>query len=164
MSETLSRGPSRTASSEDRALAIAVYVLLFLSPFFFGLTGLIGGVLALARLGQADTLTRSHYAFQGRIFWIAIAGFLASVVLMALGGSVMIAHIFQLALRQGGGWDGWDASFSDGSNGHLNLGGLGLFLLGLIGLVADCLWLMLASVFGGVRLASDQPIGTLKRA
>jgi uncharacterized membrane protein len=162
MSDALSRGPAASASSDDRVLSGLVYVLIFASPFFAGFTALIGIVLAYVRSTAGEPIARSHYRFQIRIFWIGLGLLVLSIAALLLGAGVVFTHIFEVAMRHGGGWDAWDASFSDGSNAHLNLAGLILVLLGALILGADMLWLMLASVFGFARLVSGEAVGRVR--
>lgn len=164
MTDTVSRGPAATASSEDRVLAAIVYALLFLTPFFAGVTALIAVVLAYVRRPAAEALSRSHYAFQIRMFWIGLVLLVLSVVLGLVGAGVLITHFLDVSLRQGGGWDAWDVSFNDNGVTHLNLAGLTVLVLSGLLLLGDMLWLMLASVFGVARLLSGAPIGRLKAA
>lgn len=66
-------------------LVLAIYVLYFVG-YFTGITALIGVIIAHIQVGAADPITRSHYAFQIRTFWIGlgyiILGLLLSVVLV----------------------------------------------------------------------------------
>jgi uncharacterized membrane protein len=55
----------------DNMLAIAVYVLYFIS-YFCGITVLVGLVIAHVKVDEATPLLRSHYRFQIRTFWIGL--------------------------------------------------------------------------------------------
>jgi uncharacterized membrane protein len=162
MSDTVSRGPAAAASSEDRIIAGLTYGLLFLTPFFGGLTTLIAVVLAYVRRRGADPISRTHYDFQLRIFWIGAAVLAASIVATLLGAGVLISHALEFHARNGSGWDAWDVSFGDDSNAHLNVGGLIVLALSALAATVGVLWMMLASVFGLARLLSSEPIGRLK--
>ena len=164
MSDAVSSGPAASASSDDRVLSGLVYVLLFAAPFFAGITALIGVVLAYVRRTTADPVARGHYEFQIRSFWIAVALLVLAIAALLLGAGVVFTHVFEMALRQGGGWDAWDASFSDGSNAHLNLAGLLLAVVGALILGADMLWLLLSAVFGFARLVSGEGVGRARGA
>jgi uncharacterized membrane protein len=154
MSDTASRGPVVAASSEDRILATVIYVLYFVAPFFCGLTGLVGAVVAYVRRPLAQGLEQSHYAFQIRILWTVLAIFLLALVGAAIGVLLLIG---QRANGMGDYFEPtriWrDAAFT---------GGLVLVVVSGLALVADVLWLMLASVFGVARLLSNEPIGRIK--
>jgi uncharacterized membrane protein len=71
----------------DRGLALVVYVL-YLIAYFTGVTAIIGVIIAHIRAGDADPVTRSHYRFQIRTFWIGIlylvVGGLLSVVIIGI--------------------------------------------------------------------------------
>jgi uncharacterized membrane protein len=164
MSDVVSRGPAATASSEDRILTTAVYVLYFVAPFFCGFTALVGAVIAYARRPLADALNRTHYAFQIRLFWIGFALLGAAAVAALAGAGVLIAHLFDATMRGGAGWDGWDVDFGDEARGHLNLAGLVVLIVSTVLAGASVLWTMLAAVFGVARLLSGEPIGRLKGA
>lgn len=164
MSDAVSRGPAATASSEDRILTVLVYVLLFVTPFFAGVTALIGVVLAYVRRPAAEALCRSHYAFQIRVFWIVFAVLAAAAIAAFTGAGVLISHFFDVTVRSGAGLDGWDVSFGDGGPSHLNVAGLVMLILSFVLGTAGLLWTMLASVFGLARLLSGEPIRRLKGA
>lgn len=143
MSDVVSRGPGVGTSSEDRVVAGIIYGLLFLTPFFFGLTTLVAPVLAYVRRPRADAINRSHYAFQTRIFWIALAVFLLCIVAASLG----LLMTFDIL------WPGQPAGI-----------GVTLMVVAAVVLIVDMLWLMLSAVFGLARLLSGEPIGRLKAA
>lgn len=163
MSDTVSRVPAAIASNEDRILGVLVYVLMFLTPFFAGVTALIGVVVAYVRRPAAEPLCRSHYAFQIRIFWSGLVLLALSVVAALLGAGVLLSHVLDLKLRSGAGLDAWDVGFG-GGGAHLNVAGVVALVLSGALMVGGLLWTMLASVFGVVRLLSGEPIGRLKGA
>ena len=53
----------------DYGLALSVYVL-YLLGFFTGLTAVIGLIIATMQGDRADPVSRSHFRFQVRTFWI----------------------------------------------------------------------------------------------
>jgi uncharacterized membrane protein len=164
MSDTVSRGPAGAASSEDRVLAALIYGLLFLTPFFAGVTALIAVVLAYVRRKAADPLSQTHYGFQIKTFWIALIVLIAAIAAAFLGAGVLITHALEVHARNGSGWDAWDVAFGEDSQAHLNIAGLIVLAISALAILADALWLMLASVFGVARLLSNEPIGRLKAA
>jgi uncharacterized membrane protein len=159
MSDVVSRGPGVVASSEDRVVAGIIYGLLFLTPFFFGLTALIAPVLAYVRRPLADPLTRSHYAFQTRIFWIALVIFVLCIVAASIGLLITFG-----ALGPGQPMGVLDVQRQVEASRRLHIVGVTLVVAGAVALIADMLWLMLAAVFGLARLLSGEPIGRLKAA
>ena len=71
-------------NSGESGMALAVYIL-YLVGLVFGITFLIGVVLAYVSRGSAPGWLASHYSFQIRTFWI---GFLFTVV------SILTTFIF----------------------------------------------------------------------
>jgi uncharacterized membrane protein len=165
MSDVVSRGPAATASSEDRILTTAVYVLYFVAPFFCGITALIGAVVAYVRRPLADGLNRTHYAFQIRTFWIFLVVFVVALI-AAIAGLILAIAAPDVEPR------GIADFFTDGARHAQAVPGFGigvrggalLAVIGGLAMGADVLWLMLASVFGVARLLSGEPIGRLKGA
>lgn len=79
MSQT---GPnsSQQPAMSNKQLALIVYIL-YLAAYLTGITGLIGVIIAHVKIGDADELTRTHYQFQIRTFWIGILYLVVGVVL-----------------------------------------------------------------------------------
>lgn len=75
---------SAAVFSEDRTLPIVVYAL-YLLGFTNGITFLIGLVVAYANRDSAGPAVRSHYTFQIRSFWLAIAWCMIGVALVVVG-------------------------------------------------------------------------------
>ena len=69
---------------EDRNLPAVVYGL-YLLGLINGLTILVGLVIAYANRGGAGPRARSHYVFQIRTFWTAIAWWIIACVLLFWG-------------------------------------------------------------------------------
>jgi len=140
----------------DHLVAMAGYVLLFVSVFMVGVPALAALALAFAHKSDTHLLARSHFRFQLRIFWTAI-------LFLALGlGSVVVAAGF------GVGWIyrlvAQSPAFAGAvHSGHLSAwsGGIaGLLLVAAVLLTAlAALWTLGASLFGFVRLLSNKPIG-----
>jgi uncharacterized membrane protein len=55
----------------DEQLVLIVYLLYF-AAYIFGVTALIGVIIAHIRFPDAILLLRSHYQFQIRTFWIGL--------------------------------------------------------------------------------------------
>lgn len=70
--------------SEDRTLPTVVYTL-YLLGLINGLTILIGLVIAYANRDRAGRAMETHYTFQIRSFWLAIAWWIIAMVLLAWG-------------------------------------------------------------------------------
>jgi uncharacterized membrane protein len=67
-------------SLSDKQLALIVYIL-YLAGYITGITGLIGVIIAHVKIGDADELTRTHYQFQIRTFWIGVLYLVVGVIL-----------------------------------------------------------------------------------
>jgi uncharacterized membrane protein len=70
--------------SEDRTLPTVVYAL-YLLGLINGLTVLVGLIVAYANRDRAGPAMESHYTFQIRTFWIAIAWWIIATVLFLWG-------------------------------------------------------------------------------
>ena len=64
----------------DEQLVLIVYLLYF-AAYIFGITALIGVIIAHIRFPDATLLLRSHYQFQIRTFWIGILYLVVGTVL-----------------------------------------------------------------------------------
>jgi uncharacterized membrane protein len=71
---------NRAADRDDRLLAGLNYVLYLLGNII-GVTTVIGLIIAYARKDTAPTWLHSHYVFQIRTFWNAIAGLVISTIM-----------------------------------------------------------------------------------
>lgn len=71
-------------------LALIVYILYFVG-YITGITALIGVIIAHVQVGEADPLSRSHYQFQIRTFWIGVLYVIIGVIL-----SFIIIGVFVL--------------------------------------------------------------------
>ena len=71
-------------SSDDRTLPTVVYAL-YLLGLINGLTVIIGLIIAYANRDRAGPAMESHYTFQIRTFWIAIAWWIIAGVLIFWG-------------------------------------------------------------------------------
>ncbi len=71
----------------DDSLAFIVY-LLYGAGYFFGISALVGVIVAHMKVNDADPMLRSHYQFQIRTFWIGLLyltiGILLCVVLIGI--------------------------------------------------------------------------------
>ena len=70
MSSTESNS-TRPPVVSDEQLVLIVYLLYF-AAYIFGITALIGVIIAHLRFPDATVLLRSHYQFQIRTFWIGL--------------------------------------------------------------------------------------------
>ena len=82
MSQTIHDAPNAPSTDRDDKLFAALNYGLFLLGNVIGLTTLIALIIAYARRPAAPHWLQSHYTFQIRTFWIAVAGFVASSILI----------------------------------------------------------------------------------
>jgi uncharacterized membrane protein len=65
----------------DEQLVLIVYLLYF-AAYIFGITALIGVIIAHIRFPDATLLLKSHYQFQIRTFWIGLLYVVVGAVLV----------------------------------------------------------------------------------
>lgn len=162
MSDTVSSGHASPPSSDDRNLAFLVYALLFIAPFVFGFTGLVGVVISYVRRPDADALVRSHYNFQIRVFWISVVLAILGAVAFIFGLGVVINDLIQAVTHNGQGWDAWSVASVEESDFEFNAASVIGFILWMVITAVASLWLMAASIFGVARLAGGAPIGRIE--
>lgn len=80
---------------------IQLIYILYLVGLVFGLTALVGIILAYMNRAKADTVAASHYTYLIRTFWMGLAYALLSMVLMmvGIGFLLMIALVVWLIVR-----------------------------------------------------------------
>jgi uncharacterized membrane protein len=159
MTEAVSSGPTSSASSEDRNLAFVVYALLFIAPFLAGLSALAAVVIAYVRRPVCDPIMSSHYRFQIKVFWVGAVLTLLSVVALMYGLGIVFGDVFDALSNHGQGWDAWDVASVEEADFRFRPTSLIGFSLWLVMAGVTALWVMGASIFGSVRLASHQAIG-----
>jgi uncharacterized membrane protein len=81
--------PSPQPAMSDTQLTLIVYILYF-AAYITGITGLIGVIIAHLKIGNADPLTRTHYQFQIRTFWIGILYVVIGAVLTVVMIGILI--------------------------------------------------------------------------
>ncbi|MGN6286615.1 MAG: DUF4870 family protein [Afipia sp.] len=67
-----------------KSLVLTVYILYAIG-FFTGLTALIGVIIAHVKASTADEVSRSHFRFQIRTFWVGL--------LLLLTGSFLLYFV-----------------------------------------------------------------------
>lgn len=141
----------------DSNLALLNYALLFTSILFAGLPGLAAVVIAYAQRDVGNTALRSHYNFQIRIFWIALALTAVAAVAALAGLAVGIGQIIDFGMTTG--WDAWDTVSFELDDIRLAPAMVMLLSTAAIAFVAACLWLLTAPVVGFIRLVSQRGMG-----
>jgi uncharacterized membrane protein len=61
---------------------VLIVYLLYFAAYIFGITALIGVIIAHIRFPDATLLLRSHYQFQIRTFWIGLLYVVVGAVLV----------------------------------------------------------------------------------
>lgn len=87
-------------NAEDAGSAKLVYIL-YLVSVIFGLTSIIGLIMAYINRGEAPTWLQSHYQFQIRTFWIGMLyGFIGLVLApILIGWFVLIFALVWFVVR-----------------------------------------------------------------
>ncbi len=84
----------------DYGLALAVYIL-YLLGFFTGLTAVIGVIIASMQGDRADPVSRTHFRFQIRTFWIGLLFVVVGVVALhvVIGGLILLWWVIWTLIR-----------------------------------------------------------------
>jgi uncharacterized membrane protein len=86
-------GPPANAFSDDRQMALIIYIL-YLLPLG-GLTHVVGLVLAYVSRESAPEWLRSHYTLQIRTFWMSLLYFaIATVLCITIIGLIVGVPLF----------------------------------------------------------------------
>jgi len=156
MSDTGSSGATARAQSDDRTLAFVVYAMLFLAPFVFGLTALIGVAIAYVRRPEAERLVASHYRFQVRVFWVGFAlSVLAALAIMI--GMGMIFWELAAAFLSNMPTDPAEA-VTRNLDVDLPVAAFVSLIVAGCAWVATAFWMIIASVAGALRLSAGRGI------
>ncbi len=145
----------------DRNLAYVVYGLLFFSVFFAGAPALVAIAIAYARRGDVSPMVASHHRFQIVIFWVAmVLAMIAGLCVLGALGS-LIANLARSVSHEGS----WTLnSFSlEVSDVHLPVATITFGAGAMVATLLTGFWLVIASVFGALRLASGRGIGQSRR-
>jgi uncharacterized membrane protein len=77
-------------NAEDAGSAKLVYIL-YLASVVFGITSIIGLIMAYINRGQAPGWLQSHYQFQIRTFWIGLLyGLIGAILAIVLIGWIIL--------------------------------------------------------------------------
>ena len=140
----------------DRGVALTAYGLLFISPFMLGAPALAGMGMAYAHRDDAHSLMRSHYRFQIRIFWTTLLCMVLGVALALGAGGLAIGSLYHflretfpaMGLPQGG--------FH--IIGNVQEEESWLLIAGIAFLVGGVGYILIASIYGFVKLLANRPI------
>lgn len=140
----------------DRGVALTAYGLLFIAPFMLGAPALAGFGMAFAHRDDTHTVIRSHYRFQMRIFWTTVVCLVLGAALTLGAGSLALGQFYHF-LRE---------TFP---NLGLPAGGLHLIgdvqeeeswllIAGVGFLVGGVAYIMIAALYGFLKLLANRPI------
>ena len=150
----MTRTPASATHPGERLAALINYGLLVVAPFTLNALGLVAVGFAYARRGSADPVTRTHYDFQIRRYWM-------DLVLVGLGfvfAAGALTAGFGAAIEGGMAALGvsipvhYDAA-------HIGVGAIFLLVCWLVLWAMGLLGLLLGSIHGALRLVSGQPMG-----
>jgi len=141
----------------DSNLALLNYGLLFISIVFAGVPGLIAVVIAYSQRDVANPAIRSHYNFQIRIFWIALALTVIAALSALAALAVGLGQLIDVGFH--GTWDAWDSVAFDSADIRIDPSVVALLGVTALASIAATLWLLIASLVGVIRLASQRAMG-----
>ena len=141
----------------DHVVALAGYVLLFISVFMFGVPALATMALAYAHKNDLHLLVRSHYRFQLRIFWTAVLFILLAIGSAVTAGGLAVSKLIAFARAN---LPGVSAAMDQAHVGSWSAQIAGLLVVAAVTLgVLAVIWTLIASLFGFLRLVANRPIG-----
>lgn len=81
-------------------LAMVVYIL-YLTGFITGVSAVVGLIIAWVQIERADPVSRSHFQFQIRTFWIGLAYIVVGVITLhvGIGALILLWWIVWTAMR-----------------------------------------------------------------
>jgi uncharacterized membrane protein len=84
----------------DRGLAAIVYIL-YLVGFFTGVSAVVGLIIASMGVERAEPVSRSHFRFQVRTFWIGLVCLVVGVVTLhiLIGGLILLWWVVWTLIR-----------------------------------------------------------------
>lgn len=143
----------------DRNLAFVAYGLLFFACFLAGAPALGAVAIAYARRHDASALARSHHAYQIWVFWI---GFGCALLMGASGLAAMFVAftvVFGVA-TDGSPSASMESFFNEFIARAADSTIIPMCLVACLCMfIVTALWLVAASAYGFIRLASGKPMG-----
>lgn len=91
---------ARPPMVSDYGLALIVYVL-YLLGFLTGVSAVVGLIIAWLQVERAEPVTRSHFRFQIRTFWIGLLYLVAGAITLhvAIGALILLWWVVWTAIR-----------------------------------------------------------------
>lgn len=146
----------------DRNLAFVAYGLLFFACFLAGAPALGAVALAYARRHDASALARSHHSYQIWVFWIGFG------LALLMGASGLAAMFIAFTVVFGVATDGspspdMEAFFHEFMTRAAESTIIPMCLMAsFILFIITAVWLVGASGYGFIRLASGKPMGQMR--
>lgn len=141
----------------DHVVALACYVMLFISVFLF-VPAFAAVVIAYFHRKDTHLLVRTHYRFQMRIFWTATLLLSLSIGAFIVGGTALLGGLIGLIQHQFSG-----VTVAEGRNIQ-GIVAASLIVAGFVFWGVAFFWTMVASAIGFLRLFVNRPIGHLPAA
>lgn len=91
---------ARPPMISNYGLAMVVYIL-YLAGFITGVSAVVGLIIAWVQIERADPVSRSHFQFQIRTFWIGLAYIVVGVITLhvGIGALILLWWIVWTAMR-----------------------------------------------------------------
>lgn len=141
----------------DYAVALAGYVLLFISVFMAGVPALATFALAYAHRRDAHLLARSHFQFQLRIFYTALLFIALGAGSLVAAGGLALSRLIRFAHDHLPGLAGaMTQAHVDAWSGTI---AAALLAAAIVFFILTVIWLLVASLFGFLRLLAGRSIG-----
>jgi uncharacterized membrane protein len=98
--KTEGRAVVRPPMISNDGLALVVYIL-YLVGFFTGVSAIVGLIIAWTQIARADPVSRSHFRFQIRTFWIGLLYFALGVITLhvVIGALILLWWVVWTAMR-----------------------------------------------------------------
>jgi uncharacterized membrane protein len=94
------KGDTEPLMISNRGLALIVYIL-YLAGFLTGVSAVVGLIIAMIEIDRSDAVSRSHFRFQIRTFWIGLIYVVAGIATLhvGVGALIMVWWIVWTAMR-----------------------------------------------------------------
>lgn len=91
---------SRPPMVSDYGLAMVVYIL-YLAGFITGVSAVVGLIIAWVQIERADPVSRTHFQFQIRTFWIGLAYIVVGAITLhvGIGALILLWWVIWTAMR-----------------------------------------------------------------
>jgi|GEM_PF-979395 len=151
--------------TDERNLAIIIYVLMCLSPLSLGLTALIAVGLAYIKKNNCSSFVQTHFRYQIKSFWVAFVIWALATFIAVICTAFTIFTFMQLILTQNevANWQTLQFDLTRLDLSRLSVPGILAIVSGFCisaGMtVLATLWMLFASIRGFLRLNDHKPIG-----